>query len=91
MTVTPLNWLADGRRGVALAGLLLLAYLVILLLAHKIKLPNVPAKRLPQTLLGHPTWLTGIKWRIIPAGALLVAIMAASAGSTLQLHLDRDL
>ena len=85
MTVTPLNWLADGRRGVALAGLLLLAYLVILFCwLTRVKLPNVPAKRLPQTLLAILwTWLTGIKWRIIPAGALLVAIMAASAGSTL--------
>ena len=82
--VTTKNSLAGIKRCLALAGLLTLAYLVIFFCwLARIKLPNVPAKRLPQTLLAILwTWLTGIKWRIIPAGALLVAIMAASAGST---------
>ena len=79
------KWLAGIRRCLALAGLLTLAYLVIFFcLFARIKLPNVPAQRLAPTLLALLwDWLAGIKWRIIPAGALLVAILAATAGSTL--------
>ena len=82
--VTAKNLLAGIKRCLALAGLLTLAYLVIFFCwLARIKLPNVPAQRLAPILLAMLwDWLTGIKWRIIPAGALLVAIMAASAGST---------
>ena len=79
------TWLAGIRRGIALVGLLTLAYLVIFFCwLARIKLPNVPAQRLAPTLLALLwDWLAGIKWRIVPAGALLVAAMAASAGSTM--------
>ena len=81
---TARRWLAGIRRCLALAGLLTLAYLVIFFcLLARIKLPNVPAQRLAPTLLAMLwDWLAGIKWRIVPAGALLLVVMAASAGST---------
>ncbi len=81
---TTRRWLAGIRRCLALAGLLTLAYLVIFCCRlARIKLPNVPAQRLAPTLLALMwDWLAGIKWRIIPAGALLLAVMAASVGST---------
>ena len=83
--VTAKNLLAGIKRCLALAGLLTLAYLVIFFCwLTRIKLPNVPAKRLPQTLLAILwNWLTGIKWQIVPAGALLLVVLAATAGSTL--------
>ena len=81
---TTKKWLAGGRRGIVLVGLLTLAYLVIFCCwLARIKLPNVPAQTLPRTLLVMlRNWLVGARWRILPAGALLLAVMAASAGST---------
>ena len=69
--VTAKNLLAGIKRCLALAGLLTLAYLVIFFCwLARIKLPNVPAQRLAPILLAMLwDWLTGIKWRIIPAGA----------------------
>ena len=83
--VTARRWLAGIRRCLALAGLLTLAYLVIFFCRlARIKLPVVPARKLPQTLLSQlRQWLARSKWRIIPAGALLLVLMAATAGSTL--------
>ena len=82
--ITTKKWLAGGRRGIALVGLLTLAYLVIFFCwLARIKLPNAPAAKLPHLLLvmlRH--WLVGARWRILPAGALLLAVMAASAGGT---------
>ena len=82
---TARRWLAGIRRCLALAGLLLLAYTVILISwLFGIKLPKVPAHRLPQTLFGILwRWLKGNRLRILPAGVLMLVVMAASAGSTM--------
>ena len=77
--------LSGHRRGILLAGVLLLAYMVIFFSwLTGIRLPNVPARTLPLTLLVTlRNWLVGMRWPIIPAGVLLLALMVASAGSTL--------
>ena len=87
------NCLAGTGRGILLAGVLLLAYMVIFFSwLTGIRLPNVPARTLPLTLLVTlRNWLVGTRWRIIPAGVLLLALMVASAGSTLGdsgIHLE---
>ena len=85
---TARRWLAGIRRCLALAGLLLLAYTVIFLLAGSfgIKLPRgAGSDRLPQTTVWHRygVWLKPVTgWRILPAGVLMLVVMAASAGST---------
>ncbi len=78
------RWLASIRRCLALAGLLTLAYLVIFCCwLARIKLPEVPAENLPHILLVMlRNWILGARWRILPAGALLLAVIAATAGST---------
>ena len=79
------NCLAGTGRGILLAVVLLLAYMVIFSSwLTGASLPHVPARRLPLTLLiTLRNWLASAKLRIIPAGVLLLALIVVSAGTTL--------